>query len=137
MGWTLCHYATAPAGRPGCQVTAAMRRGTTALCASCDALRSTLGKGQPGTPIPAPAAASVLDWISQARTRLAGAGAEVTPPSPGPASMATLGRRRRPPGHHQASRPATVRRPETVQPPVKAGPREVDTGTVGGNHASP
>ena len=78
MGWTLCHYATAPAGRPGCQVTAVVRRGTTALCASCDALRSTLGKGQPPTPIPAPSPASVLDWIGQAHTRLAHAEAELT-----------------------------------------------------------
>ena len=77
-GGTLCHYAADPAARPGCQVTAVVRRGTVPLCASCDALRSTVGKGQPGTPIPVPAAASVLGWIGQARTRLADAEAEVT-----------------------------------------------------------
>ncbi len=77
-GGTLCHYAASPAARPGCQITAAVRRGTVPLCASCDALRSTVGKGQPGTPIPVPAAASVLDWIGLARTRLADADAEVT-----------------------------------------------------------
>jgi hypothetical protein len=78
MSATLCHYAADPDRRPGCQVTAAVRRGAIALCASCDALRSTLGKGQPATPIPAAAPASVLDWISQARTRLLDAEAEVT-----------------------------------------------------------
>jgi hypothetical protein len=74
----LCHYATSPAARPRCQVSAVVHRGTVPLCASCDAQRSTLGKGQPGTPIPAPATASLLDWISQAHTRLADADAEIT-----------------------------------------------------------
>jgi hypothetical protein len=74
----LCHYAADPASRPGCQVTAVVRRGTIPLCASCDTLRSTVGKGDPGTPLPVPAAASTLDWISHARTRLDAAQAEVT-----------------------------------------------------------
>ena len=78
IGWTPCRYAADPARRPGCQVTAVVRRGAISLCASCDALRSTVGKGQPGTPVPVPAAASVLDWIGQARTRLLDAEAEVT-----------------------------------------------------------
>lgn len=79
MPGTLCLYATDPASRPGCQVTAVVRRGTVPLCASCDARRSTLGKGQPTTPIPAPGtAACLLDWIGQAHARLAGAEAEVT-----------------------------------------------------------
>jgi hypothetical protein len=73
-----CHYAADLARRPGCQVTAAVRRGTIALCASCDAQRSTLGKGQPAIPVPDPDPATVLDWIGQAGTRLAGAQAEVT-----------------------------------------------------------
>lgn len=68
MAGPLCHYATSPASRPGCQVTAVVRRGTVPLCASCDALRSTVGK--PGTPIPAPAPAGVLDWIGQAHARM-------------------------------------------------------------------
>jgi len=74
----LCRYATSPAGRPGCQVTAVVRRGTVPLCASCDVLRSTLGKGQPGTPILVPAPVSVLDWIGQAHARLLDAEAELT-----------------------------------------------------------
>ena len=78
MAGTLCHYATDPASRPGCQVTAAVRRGTVPLCLSCDALRSTLGKGQPATAIPAPGApACLLDWIGQAHARLADAETEV------------------------------------------------------------
>lgn len=79
MPGPLCHYATDPARRPRCQVTAVVRRGGVALCASCDALRSTVGKGQPTTMVPAaPDPDSVLDWISQAHARLAGAEAEVT-----------------------------------------------------------
>jgi hypothetical protein len=74
----LCRYAASTDARPGCQVSAVVRRGTVPLCASCDALRSTLGKGQPGTPISAPAPASLLEWISQAHARLADADAEIT-----------------------------------------------------------
>lgn len=80
MAGPLCHYAASPASRPGCQVTATVRRGGVPLCASCDALRSSLGKGQPATPIPATPqpASAVLEWISQARARLADAQAELT-----------------------------------------------------------
>ncbi len=77
-GWALCHYAADPARHPGCQVTAVVRSGTTALCASCDARRSTIGKGQPGTPIPVPAAPTILDWIGHARAQLLDAEDEVT-----------------------------------------------------------
>jgi hypothetical protein len=74
----LCHYAADPASRPGCQVTAVVRRGPIPLCGSCDALRSTLGKGQPATPIPVTGKVSILDWIGHAHTRLLDAEAEVT-----------------------------------------------------------
>lgn len=74
----LCHYATDPAARPGCQVTAVLRRGTAPLCASCDACRSTLGRGQPAVPLPAPAPADLLDWITRAHARQLEADAEVT-----------------------------------------------------------
>jgi hypothetical protein len=77
MAGPLCHYAASPASRPGCQVTAVVRRGTAPLCAGCDAQRSTLGKGQPGALIPAPAPAGVLDWIGQAHARLGAAEAEL------------------------------------------------------------
>ena len=43
-----CLYALPPADRPGCQLTATVTSGGTALCSACDAQRSTLGKGQAG-----------------------------------------------------------------------------------------
>ncbi len=72
----LCHYATHPDSRPGCQVSAVARRGTMALCAACDALRPAVGKGHAATPISAPSQVSLLDWIGQAHDRLASAEAE-------------------------------------------------------------
>ena len=78
MSWTPCHYAADPASRPGCQITAVVRHGSIPLCASCDTLRSTIGKGQPGKPIPAPARTDLLDWIGHARARLTDAEAELT-----------------------------------------------------------
>jgi hypothetical protein len=53
-GAARCIYALRPADRPGCQITATLTYGGIALCAACDAQRSTLGKGQtrrhlPGT----------------------------------------------------------------------------------------
>jgi hypothetical protein len=74
----LCHYAADPARRPGCQVTAVVRRGTVPLCASCDALRSTLGKGERAGPVPAPAPVDLLEWLDAAHARLARAEAEVS-----------------------------------------------------------
>jgi hypothetical protein len=73
----LCHYAADPHARPGCQLTAVLRRGTVPLCASCDVLRSSLGRGQPAVPLPAPAPADLLEWISQAHGRMLAAEAEV------------------------------------------------------------
>ena len=72
-----CRYATDPAARPSCQVTAVLRRGAVPLCASCDARRSTLGKGQPAAPLPATPPADMLDWVTTARARLAAAEAEL------------------------------------------------------------
>jgi hypothetical protein len=69
--------------RPGQQTRLPGHRGRAprraiALRASCDALRSTVGKGQPGTPIPVSAQVSVLEWIGHARARQADAEAELT-----------------------------------------------------------
>jgi hypothetical protein len=47
-----CLYAFRPADRPNCRLTASVTYGTTALCSACDLQRSTLGKGQPGKPLP-------------------------------------------------------------------------------------
>src|SRR5664279_3544380 len=40
-----CAYASEPTSRPHCQLSAVVRYGPIALCADCDARRSTLGKG--------------------------------------------------------------------------------------------
>jgi hypothetical protein len=72
-----CRYATEPAARPDCQVTAVVRRGRVALCASCDALRSTLGKGQAPAQLPAAPPIDPLHWVTQAQTQLHAAEAEL------------------------------------------------------------
>src|SRR6266851_6138337 len=72
-----CHYASDPAARPGCEVTAVLRRGDIALCASCDARRSALGKGQPPAPLPADPPIDLLHWIAEAQAQLRDAEAEL------------------------------------------------------------
>jgi len=61
-----CHYATDPARRPDCTLTAVVRYGELALCPSCQARRSTLGKGQPARPLPPAPAIDVLTWVADA-----------------------------------------------------------------------
>ena len=61
-----CHYADDPAARPGCTLTATVRYGAVALCPSCNAARSTLGKGQTPVPLPAGPAFDVLSWVATA-----------------------------------------------------------------------
>jgi len=61
-----CHYADNPAHRPGCTLTATLRYGAVALCPSCNAARSTLGKGQTPVPLPAGLAFDVLGWVATA-----------------------------------------------------------------------
>lgn len=73
----LCHYAADPAARPCCQLTAVVRRGGIPLCASCDARRSTLGKGQPAAWLPASPPVDPLEWITTARARLRAAEADL------------------------------------------------------------
>jgi hypothetical protein len=72
-----CHYAADPAARPGCEVTAILRRGDIVLCASCDARRSTLGKGEPPGPLPAAPPIDLLHWVAEAQARLRDAEAEL------------------------------------------------------------
>jgi hypothetical protein len=76
----LCHYAPDPARRPNCTLTAQIRIGRVALCGSCAAARSSLGKGIAAVPLPPGPALDVLDWVAgadaaarQARTGLAAA----------------------------------------------------------------
>ena len=61
-----CHYAHDPAARPGCTLTATIRYGAVALCPSCNAARSTLGKGQTPVPLPAGPGFDVLGWVATA-----------------------------------------------------------------------
>ena len=58
-----CHYAADPAHRPRCTLTATVRLGAIMLCASCNATRSTLGKGQTPVPLPAGRPFDVLGWV--------------------------------------------------------------------------
>jgi hypothetical protein len=71
-----CRYATEPEARPDCRVTAVVRRGRVALCASCDALRSTFGKGSAATRLPAASPSDLLYWVTQAQARLRAAEVE-------------------------------------------------------------
>ena len=61
-----CHYADAPDRRPRCTLTATIQIGAVALCGSCNAARSTLGKGQTPIPLPPGPAFDVLDWVTTA-----------------------------------------------------------------------
>jgi len=61
-----CYYADDPASRPRCTLTATVAFGTIALCPSCQARRSSLGKGQPPRPLTPGQEVDVLDWISTA-----------------------------------------------------------------------
>jgi hypothetical protein len=61
-----CHYADDPARRPQCTLTATVQLGAVMLCASCNALRSTLGKGQRPVPLPAGPGLDVLGWVTTA-----------------------------------------------------------------------
>jgi hypothetical protein len=59
-----CHYADDPARRPHCTLTATVRYGTLALCPSCHARRSTVGKGQRAVLLPPGPDVDVLGWIA-------------------------------------------------------------------------
>jgi len=61
-----CHYADDPARRPRCTLAATIQIGAVALCASCNAASSTLGKGQTPVPLPPGPAFDVLGWVATA-----------------------------------------------------------------------
>jgi hypothetical protein len=92
-----CYYADDPARRPGCTLTATIRLGTVALCASCNAARSTLGKGQSPVPLPPGAAFDALDWVAtahqQANAAEATLAAAITRARQGGASWSVIGAR--------------------------------------------
>ena len=62
----LCHYADDPTRRPRCTTAATVQLGAIMLCASCNAARSTLGKGQPPVPLPTGPTFDVLGWVATA-----------------------------------------------------------------------
>jgi hypothetical protein len=68
-----CYYASDPAARPHCTLTATIRLGAVTMCLSCHARRSTLGKGQRPAAQPAGPVIDVLDWIGTARQHAAAA----------------------------------------------------------------
>jgi len=91
----LCHYADDPAARPWCTLTATVRYGAVALCPSCNAARSTLGKGQTPVPLPAGPAFDVLGWVATAHQQAGAAeatlAAAVTRARQGGATWSTIG----------------------------------------------
>ena len=90
-----CHYADDPAHRPGCTLTATLRYGAVALCPSCKAARSTLGKGQTPVRLPAGAAFDVLGWVATAHQQAGAAeailAAAVTRARQGGATWSVIG----------------------------------------------
>jgi hypothetical protein len=91
----LCHYADDPAARPRCTLTAAVRYGAVALCPSCNAARSTLGKGQTPVRLPAGRAFDVLGWVATAHQQAGAAeatlAAAVTRARQGGATWSVIG----------------------------------------------
>ena len=61
-----CYYAGDPARRRRCTLTATVQVGAVALCAACNAARSTLGKGQRPVPLTAGQEFDVLGWVATA-----------------------------------------------------------------------
>ena len=90
-----CYYADDPTTRPRCTLTATVQLGAVVLCASCNALRSTLGKGQPPVPLPPGPAFDVLGWVTtahqQARAAEATLAAAVTRARQAGASWTVIG----------------------------------------------
>ena len=90
-----CHYADDPARRPRCTLTATLRYGAVALCASCNAARSTLGKGQTPVPLPAGVVFDVLGWVATAHRQVGAAeatlAAAVTRARQGGATWSVIG----------------------------------------------
>jgi len=93
----LCYYADDPARRPACTLTATIRLGAVALCGSCNAARSTLGKGQTPVPLPPGPTVDVLGWVAtahqQAQTAEATLAAAVTRARQAGATWSVIGAR--------------------------------------------
>ena len=74
----VCYYAGDPARRPACTLTATVQLGAVALCGSCNAARSSLGKGQTPVPLPTGPAFDVQSWVATANQQAATAEATLT-----------------------------------------------------------
>ncbi len=61
-----CYYADDPTLRPRGTLTPSVQLGDLVLCASCNAARSTLGKGHTPVPLPPGPAFDVLGWVTTA-----------------------------------------------------------------------
>ncbi len=68
-----CFYADDPTSRPECTLTAVVRYDATALCATCQPRRSTVGKGTRAVALPAATTLDVLDWVGAAQDQAAAA----------------------------------------------------------------
>jgi hypothetical protein len=121
----LCHYADDPARRPRCTLTATLRYGAVALCASCNAARSTLGKGQTPVRLPADRAFDVLGWVASAHQQAGAAeatlAAAVTRACQGGATWSVIGAqlgvsRQGAQQRFTSSMTATKRPPPTTRP---------------------
>ena len=62
-----CFNADDLSSRPDCTLTAVVRYGAIALCATCHPRRSTVGKGTASVALPAATSLDVLDWVSAAQ----------------------------------------------------------------------
>ena len=120
-----CHYADDPALRPRCTLTATVRYGAVALCQSCNAARSTLGKGQAPVRLPAGPAFDVLGWIATAHQQAGAAeatlAAAVTRARQGGATWSVIGAqlgvsRQGAQQRFTSSMTATKRPPPTTRP---------------------
>jgi hypothetical protein len=120
-----CHYADDPAHRPGCTLTATLRYGAVALCPSCNAARSTLGKGQAPVRLSAGRAFDVLGWVASAHQQAGAAeatlAAAVTRARQGGATWSVIGAqlgvsRQGAQQRFTSSMTATKRPPPTTRP---------------------
>lgn len=86
-----CFYATRPADRPGCQLTATISLANILLCPSCDRRSSTLGKGQPPSQL-TPTSRSTRSTSSRTPSWSSGPPRQPsTRPSPAPANTVKPG----------------------------------------------
>lgn len=117
-----CYYANDPASRPDCTLTATVRYGNIALCPSCRAMRSTIGKEQSAIALPTAPALDVLDWLHAAHQQAAATdrslatmiAAPARPGNPGPRSAPSSGSPAKPLSSASPHQPGPRRRAHPV-----------------------